>query len=281
MGDHYLPRFYLKGFTSDECLWVYDQHKTLPFKSSPKSVANENNMYGEEIEQLLANQVEEPAKLAIEKIRKGHLPNAKDREFLARYIINLWKRVPNGRDRVAARMPEVAEAVRKELHFTLDHLAQLGSEEEKQAHIKRKQIDEVLNQYIRTTPPEIWQASLIKGSSGQPESVLLDMNWHFLQSRDENFLTSDNPVFFFEQEGMGSDKAELTLPLSSKVCLWAHKLGNKYPDFYEAKPIAIKSINRRVAYNATRFVYSAREASWIMPFVKKAKSHEINRLTFL
>lgn len=280
MGDHYVPKFYLKGFTSGEHLWVHDRLRSTSFRSIPKSVANENEMYGQELEQQLANSVEDPAKPAIEKIRRGELPSSQERDVLAHYIIQLWKRVPKGRDRVAARMPEVAESVRNEFNEAFNALAEIGPEEAEQALLKRSKVDAVLDRYIENTPPDIWQGSLAKPGSGQPESVLLGMDWQFLTSRNSQFLTCDNPVFFFEHEGMGSPQAELTLPLSSKVCLWAHKLGSRQPHFYEARPAAIKAINRRIAYNATRFVFSAHQEDWILPFVQKGSMHNLSRLTF-
>lgn len=280
MGDHYVPRFYLKGFTNGEHLWVHDCLKEKSFKSTPKSVANENEMYGGELEQQLANQVEAPAIPAIEKIRAGEPLNTQDREALARYIINLWKRVPKGRDRVAARLPEVAESVRNNLHSALDALALAEPEEAEKVVVRRDAVDSIIDRYKETNPPGIWQASLVNGGTGLPEATLLGMDWHFLQSRNSEFLTCDNPVFFFESEGMANPQAELTLPISSNVCLWAHKLGAKRPDFNEARPAAIKAINRRTAYNASRFVFSSRQEAWILPFARKGTSHQLSRLSF-
>jgi len=280
MGDHYVPRYYLKGFTDGGYLWVHDCLTEKSFKSTPKSVANENEMYGSELEQHLANRVEAPAFHAIEKIRAGDLLSTQDREALARYVINLWKRVPKGRDRVVARLPEVAESVRKNLHSALHQLALTNPEEATKVGTKREAVNNVIDRYIEETPPDIWQSSLAKGGTGLPEATLLGMDWHFLQSRNSEFLTCDNPVFFFESEGLANPLAELTLPISSNVCLWAHKLGAKRPYFYEAKPAAIKAINRRTAYNASRFVFSSRQESWILPFARKGISHNLSRLAF-
>lgn len=199
---------------------------------------------------------------------------------LAHYIITLWKRVPTARERAAARLPEIAAPLRREYRFTLDQLARVGPEEAENARIKRDQVDEVIRRYVETTPPSICQGSLAKGGTGLPESMLLEMNWQFLQSCDAEFLTCDNPVFFFENEGMGNPQAELTLALSSAVCLWAHKLGPKRPHYFQARPAAIRALNRRVAYNATRFVFSARSEPWILPFVKKGSSHQLSRFAF-
>lgn len=280
MGDHYVPRFYLKGFTSGEYLWIYDKMKDAPFKSTPKSVANENDMYGAELEQQLANQVEAPAISAIENIRAGAPLNTTDREALAKYIINLWKRVPRARDRAAARLPEVAESVRKELHEAFDQISLAEPKEASRISTKRADVNNIIDRYIQSPPPDIWQASLTKYGTGLPESTLLEMSWNFLRSNSSEFLTCDNPVFFFEGEGMAHSLAELTLPISSNVCLWAHKLGSRQPYFYEARPNAVRAINRRTAYNASRFIFSSRKEAWILPFAQKGTSHKLSRLAF-
>lgn len=281
MGDHYVPRFYLKGFASGDSLWVYDSLLGQSFKSTPKSVANENEMYGDELERSLANHVEAPAIPAIEKIRRGDGLSVRDREALSRYIINLWKRVPKGRDRVAARIPEVAESVRKDLHDVIERISLSEPEGLLKGEARKARVDSVIDSCIDAPSPDIWRSVLAKPGSGLPESALLDMNWNFLQAKGKDFfLTCDNPVFFFESEGVGSPQSEVTLPLSSSVCLWAHRHSPRLPQFYEARRVVVKAINRRIAFNASRFVFSERREAWILPFSQKGKLHELSRFTF-
>jgi hypothetical protein len=71
MGDHYIPQFYLKGFTEKkdvDSLWVYKKNG-IPFKASIRKIAQENRLYSREAELYLANKVEGPANKVLEKIR--------------------------------------------------------------------------------------------------------------------------------------------------------------------------------------------------------------------
>src|SRR6267154_2574190 len=43
-AHHYVPKFYLKGFTDKKVLWVYEQGKTLR-ESKPKAEAHRENFY--------------------------------------------------------------------------------------------------------------------------------------------------------------------------------------------------------------------------------------------
>ena len=58
MGHHFVPQFYLRGFTEGNTIWVYDRLGSCSFNSQPKTVANENKMYTEEIESWLTNEIE-------------------------------------------------------------------------------------------------------------------------------------------------------------------------------------------------------------------------------
>jgi hypothetical protein len=105
------------------------------------------------------------------------------------------------------------------------------------------------------------------------------MQWTFLVADDEDFLTSDNPVFFFASEGISSNKAELTLPLSSRVSLWANRNQEMMPQYFNASRPVVKELNRRVASNDARFVYSRANNDWVLEFACKG-AHQINRLEF-
>ena len=277
MGNHYVPQFYLRGFTDGNTIWVHDRQNARSFLSQPKAIANENDMYPEEVEQHLANAVEDPAKPAIEKIRARDPPNETDRVALARYVITLWKRVPQGRARVATRMPEVAASVRQELHEQLTAAAAAAPHLAEVSEARKAEVSSILERYERHLPPDIWQLSLSKESSEAVVASFLSMEWRFLFSDRMQFLTCDNPVFFFEHEGIGKPTSEVTIPFSSSVTLWATRRPVTSTTYLPALPAAVREINRRMAVNATRFVYSRHAEEWILPFVCKSE-YALNRL---
>lgn len=277
MGHHYVPQFYLRGFTEGGRLWVHDREKQRSFPSQPKAVANENDLYTEELEQHLANEVEGPANGAIEAVRAKSPLNEQEREALARYTVALWKRVPEGRARVLAGVPEVAASLRAEYQADLTAAVEADPTLHDRAETTRSQLNAALDKFTLEPPPEVWHQNLTKNSSPRVVQSLLSMTWRFLCSEADQFLTCDNPVFFFGHEGIGNSSSELTLPLSSSVALWANRRPLAGPTFLVARPAAVRELNRRVAVNAARFVYSKRQEDWILPFVCKG-SYSLNRI---
>jgi len=63
MGDHYVPQYYLKGFSQNEGkrIWIYDKTDGVKFPTQVKSIANITEFYSREVEQYLANTIEGPA----------------------------------------------------------------------------------------------------------------------------------------------------------------------------------------------------------------------------
>ena len=277
MGNHYVPQFYLRGFTTGNMIWVHDRLEGRTFASQPKTIANENDLYPDALEKHLANSIEDPAKAAIEKVRARGILSEPERIALAQYVVTLWKRVPEGRARVAARMPEVVASVREELHTELSAAANQNPDLASVAEARKAEVNNVLARYEQESPPDIWQLSLQKHSSDNVVESLLSMEWRFLHSNRLQFLTCDNPVFFFEHEGIGQPTSELTIPFSSSVALWANRRPLPSTPCLDALPVAVREINRRTAKNATRFVYSMKQEPWILPFVQKT-DYALNRL---
>lgn len=277
MGYHYVPRFYLNGFAPNGAIWTHDRDERRSFLSQPKSIANETDMYPDEVEKYLASQIENPAKPGIEKIRSGALLDEGERLAVASYVIAMWKRVPEARSRVSKRMPEVAASVRDNLHQELDAAVRTRPDFAESAESKKRQVNEIIARYERDPPPDIWHKSLATESTPRVIDSLQTMNWRFLISEREQFLTCDNPVFFFQDEGIGKPYSELSIPFSSNITLWANRRDTPTQTFIHAKPSVVRELNRRMAFNATRFVYSERNERWILPFICK-EGHLCNHI---
>ena len=71
MGDHYVPQYYLKSFSQNngKCIWVYDKRKSRKFSTQVNNVGNITGFYSAEVEQYLANTIENPANEVLRKIR--------------------------------------------------------------------------------------------------------------------------------------------------------------------------------------------------------------------
>ena len=252
-------------------MWAHDRFESRSFLSQPKAIAHESGMYPDEVEQYLANQIENPARVAIDKVRNLAPLDSADRLALASYIVALWKRVPEGRRRASERMPEVAASVKADILARIDKLVAEDPGLSTIADEKRDQVTSIISLYEEDPPPDIWHKSLRTEFTPRVADSLLSMEWRYLHTKDLMFLASDNPVFFFAHEGIGQPTSELTLPFSSSVALWANRSEKPPASIVQASPVAVREINRRAAYNATRFVFSTDNDPWILPFHCKGK----------
>lgn len=277
MGHHYVPQYYLRGFADNGRLWAHDRDTKRSFLSQPKAVANENEMYSDELERHLANVVEDPAKDAIADIRSLREPKAEDRKALARYIVALLKRVPEGRTRTFAEVPKVAASLRHEYQAELQAAVAADPSLQDLVNDRLAQLEAVLDKFTQNPPVDIWHSNLTNDASPDVVESLMSMNWRFLCTTQQQFITCDNPVFFFAHEGIGKPTSELTLALSSSVALWANRRPSNGPVFVRTRPAVVRELNRRMAFNASRFLYSRTNEEWIMPLHIKG-DYALNRL---
>lgn len=258
MGKHYIPQFLLRGFTHEGGLHVFDKARVQWFRSQPKSVANERNLWPDEVETFITEEVEGPARDAIERLRRRESLAEQDRSMLARYIAFLWKRVPAGRDRFLSSIPEVAEAVRREL------IPKLASEDQ------RIKANAFIDKNIADPPATLWHESMRTEFKRDVEGTIARMSWQILHTNEPSYLASDHPVFFFAADGIGRPTSELTIPFSSRAALICRHAAGNTPLHMDAQPYQVREVNRRTVFNATRFIFAETKERWMTDFVTKA-----------
>jgi hypothetical protein len=269
MGHHFVPQYYLRGFESNGGIWAHDKQASRSFATQIRVVANENKLYSEEVEAHFNTKIEVPANESLRKIR-GHLPlSDQERYALAKYIWVLWKRVPKARDRAMSKIPEVAKELGVQIHSELDSVLETMPHLSDDVAQLKARVSKAIDGHISNPSTSLWYESIDSESAPHSVNALLSMNWVFLYHDELQFLTSDNPVFFFEFEGIASPESELTLPITSNIALWATKTRQPNGTFVKASNAAVKEINRRTASNSMRWVYSERHEPWILPFATK------------
>ena len=116
--------------------------------------------------------------------------------------------------------------------------------------------------------------NLHKYKSEEVTELLNNMTWRFLVIESEPaFLTSDNPVFYFEGMGLNKPESELSFPISSNIVLWSTWRQDLPEGYFQTNKQVVKEMNRRMAQNASRYIFYASEKKWIMPFIKKNEWH--------
>jgi len=280
MGYHYVPQYYLKGFSESngDLLWVYEKGAGHKFNTHIKNIGNIAKFYSPEVEQYLANTIEGPANNILDVIRNRHKISEDDKKIFGEYMAVMWKRVPRGKERFKEMAPSISQKLSEELNRDLDIIA--SQEPAKATLIERRktEIKEILDKYAEDPPEKIWLTNIPPERSSRVVAAIRSMNWTFLTFDEKPaFLTCDNPIFYFTGIGVGNPESEITFPISSNIVLWATWRNDLPQDYIQTNIKVVKEINRRTAHNASRYVFHGRDEHWIEPFIKK-HSWQLHRL---
>lgn len=280
MGNHYIPRYYLKGFTESDdvdSVWVYKKNGNT-YKASIRKIAQENRLYSKDMEQYLANKVEEPANKVIKKIRELQMLSAEERLIFSQYMIVLWKRVPKQKEQVKGRAPEIMNPVFERIEQQLTELGEKYPAKIELVEKRKRELHEIRNNKEDELIYYVWLNNLPPDKTSQSVDVLSQMTWRFLiADKDQYFITSDNPHFFFHWMGIGNEKSEVTFPVTKKIALWATWRADIKEGFFLTTSQAVKEINRRTASICSQYLYSPYAEEWIRTLANK----DIFRLTRL
>lgn len=280
MGDHYIPQYYLNGFSSpkDENIWVYEKGNSKVFCSKSKSIANENNYYTSEVEKYLANQIESPANAVINKIRERQSISQDDKRKLAIYMTVMLNRVPQSKIRMKKLFPNTIASLRAQ--YKKEASKAIAEKPSKADFVKKRltQIMDIFERCSKEIPKDIWLTLISAKNSPNIMEHIYKMTWHFMTFDDSPvFITCDNPIFYFQSIGIGKPESEITFPISSNIILWANWRKDLSKGYSKIKYQGIfKEINRRTAINATRYVYHSKKENWIQDFINK--NHQLRRL---
>lgn len=272
MGDHYIPQYYLKGFASNtnNQVCVYEKGTNNKFLSGAINIGHENNYYSPEVEKYLANEIEGPANEVIGKIRDRKQIIEEDKITLSKYMIVMLKRVPQGKIRMKDMAPSVAQKLSLKYDGEINELINSNPDKADFFEKRRKEIQANLEKYSTNPPKDFWLTLIPPERTPRIVEAVSKMTWRFLTYDDKPvYLTSDNPVFYFEAIGIGRKHSEITFPIASNIALWATWTKNLAEGYYPTKSQVVKEINRRTVSIATRYIYHAAYEDWILPFINK------------
>lgn len=272
---HVLPELYLKGFVikgDEPFIWSYKRGEgynpgtgkitnnpykisigakcTRDFYAYPKEDGRKDfDTYENILESL-----EKPANPIFQKVRAAKPISAEEKRIFALYIVQMFRRVPAYRKSMTELLIKTAPNyvpcnIPKEItdNHSLQEMRQIVQE------ISQEEGVEIQSQ--------------LKSFTTARDSILIDkiveMRWQFFISPNANpFLTSDNPVHFPKKLGLKDGKAELSFPLSSEIALVASWHMKRDENFVKASPEIVRTINRRIAGNASYELYFCESHEW-------------------
>ncbi len=273
MGHHYLPQYYLRGFVIDnDLLWAYEKGTGQKHFTQVKGIANITNLYSPKVEEFLANNIEAPANIVLEKIRDRDKITEDNKTTFSKYMAVMWKRVPRLKERLREMAPSLAEKISDDVNRDLDRIAFQQPEKVPLIKKRRREIKVILDRYSKHPPDTIWLENIPPQTTPRALAAIKAMKWTFL-TFDEYpaFLTCDNPIFYFTQMGLKRPESEITFPVSSNITLWATWRDDLPEGYVKTTKQVVREINRRTAHNSGRYIFHGQDESWIESFVKKGR----------
>jgi len=278
-AQHYIPKFYLKGFTDKQgSLWVYEKFKPLR-ESKPKKEAHRPDYYthaekGErdETAEDLLKKVESQVAPVICKLANPEyrlLPD--DASNLVVFVAFMFARVPNWRE----NLDKIAASTLKQSQIEI-----ASDKEAFHKHLEKYEQEtgqplgmdfEEMRQFLLSGDFDIEQKSKAFNlgamfSSGLGILEIIEKYGYeaLYAPKGRFFMTSDSPVFILLPNGTGDatvgvgfgwPDVEVFFPLNKRTCLRMKKGIKPQGHFIEAG--FVDSINDLVMATSTQYLYSS------------------------
>jgi hypothetical protein len=278
MGHHYVPQEYLRGFAdtaNPKVLWQFDK-RNLCFSNEPasiKRIAQQRAFYDEKTEADLNLLVERPGNAVLRKLRTGELAlSSNDKLALSVYIATTMNRVPHSRKRGEDMANTVFPKVTDELREKILAAANFGMIDQETAAVHLAETDRVESKLAVQPPPNVVEQIKSPWPREFMINLIFDMTWRFVRATStQEFITTDNPAFFFQCWGLGREKSEFVFPVSCELAIFGSWTPIRGSDRLNDRKQFVKEANRRLISDATRFVFSRKKQDWIPTVAAKQK----------
>ena len=271
MDNHYIPQRYLKGFqdnSNPNFVWAYEVQSKRIFNVNTTCIAFEKDLYSEEIERYLNESIEGPTIKVFDKLTRKEQIAKSDKILLAKYITVIYNRVPTGKVRALSKCPKMLDDAYNKVEIYLKLLKNVNphSKIPNSALSSLYDVKKLLEEDPRQREEflnNVWQQIFPPEKMSKSLSALIAMNWNFLFSDEEVFLTCDNPFFFFKEKGLGNTNSEFSFPISKNVSLVASWECKNDRIFRSARKNEIEQLNYRMLFNSQRHVFFSQKCDWI------------------
>ena len=297
---HYIPVFYLKGFTrKDNCLYAYNKNDGPVLESSPEGIAYENHYFsfmtpeGERDSETVENNIMslecDFAKI-LEIIHNGDVLSVNDRMVFSLFVASMMVRVPNMRENIRKSTGEMIKHVSTFMSAHKENFERMMERYEKDTGKEIGMDVEELRQWMNN--PENYEVTVDKQYATAMALSMLEnfarvffqMKWAFLSATNNyKFVTGDKPLKYIDPThnphsfygvGLANKNIEVSLPLSKELCAfgsWKHREG-----YIQANNQHVKHLNRMTVTAAVKFVFADAKSESMDKFVKKYKgSHPV------
>lgn len=282
---HHFPKFHLKEFANENGLvWQYDRRLAMaenPSEVSPKDAGVVSYFYapgvGEDpkndaYENWLANDVDTPASDALRRLIIGEDLDASARTSMARYVMSMDLRTPKAKDFLLGITQEGLDQYWSDKETVKrDFLKATG------VKISNEELEGALAEYKPEVAKPFWLSFMVEHLDRGGER-LWNCEWMILRAPDElEFLTSDIGIVKY--------RGDFSNPVKPKIGWWNRASGwvvplaphralalqpARSPGLVSATawPHFLKRLNRKMAVQAYRFVYSRQRHDHVLRWLR-------------
>lgn len=290
-AHHYLPQFYLKGFSCEDRLWVYDRYQKEFREQTPKNLAVVNDYYtfkdangnkNTDLETFFAA-IEGKASPVIKKVEKRDLITDEERDILASLVASFMVRVPDFEKTTDEYNDKMLRQMSKFMYCDEKHTKIIIDNYERDTGEKLDISPAELMRFVhednyRIKVDRAFHLRVMFDSGKVTAHLLRQMDWVFIYApMKSSFITTDNPFMLippaeynkFFGVGVLTKGATKFVPLSQNVAVLIRDMGNKIEGANPNRNL-VKMLNYRVAANSDRFVI-ARDKPLLRKIVKVTK----------
>ncbi|MBD3286630.1 DUF4238 domain-containing protein [candidate division WOR-3 bacterium] len=287
--QHYIPKFYLDGFTSeDDYLWLFDLKTGKKTRAHPKTVAWQKDFYRLKTVKVGANlyenafaTLEKDAAKVIKKITEEETlpePNSEEFTILMNFVALMVVRTP--------KMWRSSDEASKEMFRMMIRGITRTEEIWKAQTRKWKKEGFDVNDFNREDMAEIADEkkynilvpkteylSMIIDQLDVLISILGHRKWFLACVCDErvNFVTSDNPVCLdwtvpmdsFYSPGFAHVNTIVNMPLTKRILMFGLFKSNKYlfrlKNRFKMGKIIAPFVNSSIIRHSDRFLFSSKD----------------------
>lgn len=280
---HYIPQFYLKGFTDPDTpeaykpyVWVYSLEKSAWQKRAPNNVARKSGYYtlvdesGEPTEELETelSHLEGNAARVIRSVLERREMRVEDCAHLATFVASMRLRVPATAGRINSAISEVFATILANdfEYFSANPEAFAAFKDE--SDLEDIALDDLNPEKNRIHLETSSVVALTLSPLKEVARIIARMKWVFAVAQPGDcFITSDSPFFMvdmknnsqFYGDGLCNENIEVSLPLTQTVAFFATWGGDGYQ--YAAAPSSfVEQINIRSRVSAQRFLIAPKPA---------------------
>ena len=263
MGLHTTPQEFLGHFAcpyESDLIWAYDK-KSREYRKLPiKNVAQARGFYSADDERMLSDEIEAPAQGPLNQLRQGEPIGESERKAVSLYLASMTVRGPR------AKRQRLDIATRYGENIIREYWEEVGIVPDEQA------IFATMKPYREGTVAKADPVISSQDIAYDRAELIERMVWSVRLMRDSMLITSDHPIFFDENAGMRDvHKGYMTIAIAHNVGIvtsWSGAEGTtEFIEETSENNLAFeryaKEMNRRMVFQADRFVFCREPVSWL------------------